>query len=214
MALPGRHLRLAAMARSSMRISSALSKFLERLASIHVAISRWCSSSSLLGVGAGREEFGRRVRCRWADQRVRARARAQVGIRLRVRVQESRRPSHRFELQGHAPLRYVKILSGSLLVRVYATRLRAWACVDRRPAFSAGVLAAPKPATTQARLSRPHPSPCPSPHPSPCPSPCSSPRPNPAPIASHSPARPPTLPPYPTSLARTLSSARRPSATS
>jgi hypothetical protein len=57
----GRHLRLAAMARSSMRISSALSKFLERFASIQVAMSRWCSSSSLLGVGAGREGVGRRA---------------------------------------------------------------------------------------------------------------------------------------------------------
>ena len=80
MALPRRAPPIAAMARSSMRISSALSKFLERFASIHVAISRWCSSSSLLGVGAGREGFGSRVR---------ARAKARVRIRLRFQVRAS-----------------------------------------------------------------------------------------------------------------------------
>ena len=155
MALPRRAPPIAAMARSSMRISSALSKFLERFASIHVAISRWCSSSSLLGVGAGREGFGRRVLADGTTSRVRARAKARVGIRLSVRVRESRRPRRWFELQGRAPLRDVEILSRTLLVRVYAMRLLGKGRVSRRPAFSVGVLTAPKPAATQAHPASP-----------------------------------------------------------
>ena len=144
------------MARSSMRISSALSKFLERFASIHVAISRWCSSSRLLGVGAGREGFGRRVLADGTTSRVRARAKARVRIRLRSQVWASRRPRRWFELQGHAPLRDVEILSRTLLVRVYATRLLGKGRVSRRPVFSVGVLTA-KPAATQAHPASPPP---------------------------------------------------------